>query len=175
MAQSDERDFHDFVVAHSTSLARLARLLVADPDDADDLVQTSLLRAWRVWRRVRQTDAPYAYVRKIMVNAAVSGWKRRWRNELATDPLPGLPGDDESQRVVDQDYLIRAVRSLPSRQRAAVVLRYFCDLDDAGSADVLGCNVSTVRSQISRALTHLRVAAAGDALSANPESQQEQI
>jgi RNA polymerase sigma factor (sigma-70 family) len=94
-----------------------------------------------------------------MVNAAVSGWRRGWRAELAADPLPEAPAADQYRAVADRDYLIRAVRELPPRQRAAVVLRYFSDLDDAEIADALGCSVSTVRSQISRALTSLRVAA----------------
>ena len=159
VGKAAEREFHDFVVARSGALAGLARLLAADADAAEDLLQVVLLRAWRSWRRVRQAESPEAYLRKIMVNAAVSGWRRRWRAESPADPLPEMPSDDQYRAVADRDYVIRAVRALPARQRAAVVLRYFSDLDDAEIADALGCSVSTVRSQISRALTSLRVAA----------------
>jgi RNA polymerase sigma-70 factor (sigma-E family) len=159
MGKAAEREFHDFVVERSGALAGLARLLAADHDAAEDLLQVALLRAWRSWRRVRQAEAPEAYFRKIMVNAAVSGWRRGWRAELPASPLPEVPAADQYSAVADRDYLIRAVRGLPPRQRAAVVLRYFSDLDDAEIADALGCSVSTVRSQISRALTSLRVAA----------------
>jgi RNA polymerase sigma-70 factor (sigma-E family) len=159
MGKAAEREFHDFVVARSGALAGLARLLAADADAAEDLLQVVLLRAWRSWRRVRHAESPEAYLRKIMVNAAVSGWRRGWRAELPADPLPEVPTADQYRAVADRDYLIRAVRGLPPRQRAAIVLRYFSDLDDAEIADALGCSVSTVRSQISRALTSLRVAA----------------
>ena len=161
MGKTADREFHDFVVARSGVLAGLARLLAADPDAAEDLLQVTLLRAWRSWPRLRQAEFPEAYLRKIMVNAAVSGWRRRWRAESPADPLPETErtSEDQYQAVADRDYLIRAVRGLPARQRAAVVLRYFSDLDDAEIADVLGCSVSTVRSQISRALTRLRVTA----------------
>lgn len=159
MGKAAEREFHDFVVARSGALAGLARLLAADAHAAEDLLQVSLLRAWRSWRSVRQAESPEAYIRKIMVNAAVSGWRRRWRAESPADPLPEMPAEDQYQAVADRDYLIRAVRALPPRQQAAVVLRYFSDLDDAEIADALGCGVSTVRSQISRALASLRVAA----------------
>lgn len=159
MGKAAEREFHDFVVARSGTLAGLARLLTADADAAEDLLQVVLLRAWRSWRRVRQAESPEAYIRKIMVNAAVSGWRRRWRAESPADPLPELPSEDQYRAVADRDYLVRAVRALPPRQQAAVVLRYFSDLDDAEIADALGCSVSTVRSQISRALASLRVAA----------------
>jgi RNA polymerase sigma-70 factor (sigma-E family) len=169
MGKAAEREFHDFVVARSGALAGLARLLAADADAAEDLLQITLLRAWRSWRRVRQAESPEAYLRKIMVNAAVSGWRRRWRAEAPVDPLPETPSDDQYGAVADRDYLIRAVRGLSARQRAAVVLRYFSDLDDAEIADVLGCSVSTVRSQISRALTSLRVTAGGGTLAAPGE------
>jgi RNA polymerase sigma-70 factor (ECF subfamily) len=159
MGKAAEREFRDFVVARSGALAGLARLLAADADAAEDLLQVTLLQAWRSWRRVQQAGSPEAYLRKIMVNAAVSGWRRRWRVESPTDPLPETPSEDQYRSVADRDYLIRAMRALPTRQRSAVVLRYFSDLDDAEIADLLGCSVSTVRSQISRALTSLRVAA----------------
>lgn len=170
MSKTAEREFHDFVVARSGALAGLARLLTADADAADDLLQVTLLRAWRSWRRVQQAGSPEAYLRKIMVNAAVSGWRRRWRAESPTDPLPETPAEDQYRAVADRDYLIRAIRALPARQRAAVVLRYFSDLDDAEIADTLGCSVSTVRSQISRALASLRVAADAGTLTVPSEA-----
>lgn len=173
MDGSTEQEFHDFVVTHSPALARLARLLVANPDAAKDLVQVVLLRAWRSWHRVSRAEDPDAYVRKILVNAAVSGRRRRWRGELPTSQVPELPAGDDYQRLADRDYLVGAVRALPPRQRAAVVLRYFCDLDDRAVADVPGCSVATVRSQISRALARLRVTAAPDGQPVTNPSRQE--
>lgn len=151
--------FHDFVMSRTPGLSRLARLLSPDSGAAEDLVQVTLLRAWRSWPRVTGAADPDAYVRRIMVNAAVSGWRRRWRAETPTDAVPPGVTADRFQQVDDRDYLVRTVQTLPARQRAAIVLRYFADLDDAAVADALGCSIATVRSQISRALAQLRVTA----------------
>jgi RNA polymerase sigma-70 factor, ECF subfamily len=152
------QDFREFVLNSGPDLLRLARVLVSDPSAAEDLAQTTLLRAWRSWSRVQAADDVAAYVRRIMVNAATSGWRRRWRIESPTETIPSSPIGDGYQRVDDHDQLIRALRELPARHRAAVVLRYFSDLDDSAIAGALGCSVSTVRSLISRALARLRVA-----------------
>jgi RNA polymerase sigma-70 factor (sigma-E family) len=151
--------FHDFVVSRTPGLSRLARLLSSDSGAAEDLVQVTLLRAWRSWPRVIGATDPDAYVRRIMVNTAVSAWRRRWRVEVPTDAVPQGVTADGYQQVDDRDHLVRTVRALPARQRAAIVLRYFADLDDAAVADALGCSIATVRSQISRALARLRVTA----------------
>jgi RNA polymerase sigma-70 factor (sigma-E family) len=152
------RDFREFVVTSGPGLLRLARALASDPSAAEDLAQTTLLRAWRSWSRVQAADDVDAYVRRIMVNVATSGWRRRWRIESPTDAITPPQRCDGYQRVDDHDQLIRALRELPARYRTAVVLRYFVDLDDAAIADALECSVSTVRSLISRALSRLRVA-----------------
>jgi RNA polymerase sigma-70 factor (sigma-E family) len=150
-------DFEAFVALAAPDLLRLARLLSSDPAAAEDLLQSTLLRVWRSWPKVRVATDRRAYVRRVMVNTASSGWRRRWRSEIPTDRLPETPTGDVGNRIVERDWLVRAVRGLPSRQRAAIVLRYFLDLDDATIADLLGCSVSTVGSQISRALVALRV------------------
>lgn len=160
-----ERDFREFVTARSGDLQRLARVLAGSRHDADDLVQVSLLNVWRAWSRVRSADDPDAYVRRVMVNAAASGWRRRWRGEIPTDRLPEEESADPSDAMGDRDALVRAVRSLPPRQRAAIALRYFADLDDQAVAATLDCSVSTARSQISRALAALRVRTEQDSLS----------
>jgi RNA polymerase sigma-70 factor (sigma-E family) len=152
-------DFEAFVALASADLSRLARVLSSDPAAAEDLLQSTLLRVWRSWPKARVATDRQAYVRRVMVNTASSGWRRRWRSEIPTHRLPETPIWDDGNRLVERDWLVRAVRGLPTRQRAAVVLRYFLDLDDAAIADQLGCSVSTVRSQISRALVGLRVSA----------------
>lgn len=165
MREETERDFREFVTARSGPLFRLACALTADPHHAEDLVQTALFKAWRSWHRVRSADDPDAYVRRVMVNAATSGWRRRWRGEVPSDRLPELTSSDPVDLVGDRDALVRAVRALPAKQRAAIALRYFADLDDPAIADALGCSVSTVRSQISRGLATLRVRTDRDCLS----------
>jgi len=167
---TDARDFHDFVVAGAPGLLRLARMLSADPHAGEDLMQATLLKAWSAWPRVRRADNPDAYVRRVMVNLATKNRLRRWGGEVPTAVLPELPGNDEHAASDDRDALVQAVRQLPAKQRAAVVLRYFGDLDDAAIADALTCSVTTVRSQISRALATMRVARVDDAASAKEAS-----
>ena len=101
---------------------------------------------------------PHAYVRRMVVNEHLS-WRRRHRRLVAhaqlDDLLPSVP-DHAAQHAERLDLLERVGR-LPARQRAAVVLRYYEELDDAEIASVLGCSTSTVRSNIARALATLRV------------------
>jgi RNA polymerase sigma-70 factor (sigma-E family) len=162
---ADEQDFHDFVVAASVGLARLARMLSVDPHASEDLLQATLLKTWSAWPRVRRTDNPEAYVRRVMVNTAAKGSSRRWRGEVPTGVLPEAAGPDATGVVDDRNVLVHAVRRLPARQRAAVVLRYFLDLSDQDIADSLDCSVATVRSQISRALAAMRVSSPDDSMS----------
>jgi RNA polymerase sigma-70 factor (sigma-E family) len=152
-----EAGFREFALSRSAGLYRLAVLLVADPGGAEDILQVTLVRTWRAWAKVARADNPDAYVRKIMVNAAVSMWRRPRSVEMPTATVPDKAAPSAVETVDDRLLLISAVRSLPPRQRAAVVLRYFCDLDDEAIGAILGCTISTVRSQISRALGHLRV------------------
>jgi RNA polymerase sigma-70 factor (sigma-E family) len=150
-------EFESFVDLAAPDLSKLARLLSSDPAAAEDLLQSTLLRVWRSWPKVRAATDPRAYARRVMVNTASSGWRRRWRAEIPTLRLPEAPAADQGSHIVERDWLVRAVRRLPPRQRAAIVLRYFLDLDDGAIAELLGCSVSTVRSQISRALVGLRI------------------
>ena len=164
MGRADDQDFHDFVVAGSAGLFRLARVLAPDPHAGEDLLQATLLKAWSAWPRVRRAENPEAYVRRVMVNIALKARRRRWRDETPTAVLPERPAADQLASVDDRDVLVAAIRGLPPRQRAAVVLRYFADLDDTAIADALGCSVATVRSQISRALVTLRVQPIDDSM-----------
>lgn len=164
MRRADEQDFHEFVVAASAGLARLARMLSADPHASEDLLQATLLKTWSAWPRVRKTENPDAYVRRVMVNTAAKSGRRMWRGEVPTEVLPEPAQPDDTHTVDDRNALVDAVRRLPTRQRAAVVLRYFLDLSDQDIADSLGCSVTTVRSQISRALAAIRVHSQDDSL-----------
>lgn len=163
--------FHDFVVAEGPSLYRLARLLSGDSAAAQDLVQDVLLRAWKSWPRVCAAEDRSAYVRRILVNTARSGWRRR-RLESSSRMVSAPAADDAYRQVDDREQLTEALRALAPGQRAVVVLRYFCDLDDATIAELLSCSRATVRSQVSRALARLRIAELGPALSpADPQQE----
>ena len=156
----DRESFDDFVATRSNRLLRTAYLLTHDRALAEDLVQTSLAKAWFSWGRIE--GRPEAYVRRIMVNTYSSWWRRRWNGEEATADLPERgagqgfrPGEDV--RVDDRTDLWRALARLPRRQRAVVVLRFYEDLSEAETAEIMQCSVGTVKSQASRALARLRV------------------
>jgi RNA polymerase sigma-70 factor (sigma-E family) len=143
--------FDEFVAARSRALLRTAYLLTHDHALAEDLLQTALAKAWFAWRRIE--GAPEPYVRKILVNTYASWWRRKWNGEQPTEQLPehAVPDDTEPTD------LWTAMERLPRRMRAVVVLRYFEDLTEAQTAEVLGCSVGTVKSQSSKALAKLRI------------------
>ena len=156
----DRGSFDDFVSTRSSSLLRTAYLLTHDRALAEDLVQTSLAKAWFAWGRIE--GRPEAYVRRIMVNTYASWWRRRWNGEEATAELPErAPGSGhrpaEDVRVDDRTDLWRALARLPKRQRAVVVLRFYEDLSEIETAEIMQCSVGTVKSQASRALARLRL------------------
>src|SRR6516164_700109 len=154
-----EVSFEEFVYARSGSLLRTALLLTGQNQaEAEDLLQLALERAYRHWPRVCRSGEPERYVRGILANASADRWRRPARR--AERPLPGPGADpalpDHSAAVADRDYLLRALAALPPRQRAVLVLRYFDDLSEAETADMLGCSLGTVKSQAARGLARLR-------------------
>lgn len=151
----DDVSFAEYVASRGHALARLAYLLSGSHADADDLVQSALAKAYARWPHIATLDSPDAYVRRILANQHVSWWRAR-RRERLTDHTPEVAVSDTTAAQATADLLRDGVRSLPPRQRAAIVFRYYEDLDDAAIADALGCSVATVRSQISRALASLR-------------------
>ena len=145
--------FEEFVAARSSALLRTAYLLTRDHALAEDLLQTALTKAYLAWGRVE--GAPEPYVRRIVVNTYASWWRRKWNGERPTDELPETAHHDDS--VGESGDLWDALGRLPRRQRAVVVLRYFEDLTEAQTADLLGISVGTVKSQTSKALAKLRI------------------
>jgi len=146
-------EFGAFVAARGNALWRSAWLLTSDHQLAEDLVQTALAKSWRAWSRVGP-DSFEAYVRRVLFTTYVSWWRRKWRGERPTAELP-----ETATTAVDTDArndLVAALAGLPRGQRAVVVLRYFEDLTEQQTADLLGISVGTVKSQCSRALTSLR-------------------
>jgi len=148
---ADRPDFDQFVAARSTALLRTAYLLTHDHGLAEDLLQ----KAWVAWRRI--DGLPEAYVRRILVNTYATWWRRKWNGELATGEMPERVDADPSSAADQNHDLWAAMERLPRRQRAVVVLRYFEDLTETQTADLLGCSVGTVKSQTSKALAKLRI------------------
>lgn len=148
--------FREFVQEHWGQLTRSAYLLTGDRSYAEDLVQSALEKTHRKWRKVSAMDAPVAYVRRAMVNTAISWRRRRSFGEVPALPVDAARADDPYGQVEQRQQLLAALRTLPPKMRAVLVLRYFEDLTEQDVADALGCSVGTVKSQTSRGLQRLR-------------------
>jgi RNA polymerase sigma-70 factor (sigma-E family) len=148
-------DFSAFVMSRWPGLVRLAFGLTGDRWAAEDIAQATLARAFVAWRRVRRADDPDAYLRRILVNTSNRRFRRRRMAEQPGDP-PETAVEGPADLVGERAVLLAALRQLPPRQRAVVVLRYWEDLTDAQIGAALGCSPGTVRSQLSRALAKLR-------------------
>jgi RNA polymerase sigma-70 factor (sigma-E family) len=155
----DREQFREFMVSRWPELVRLGYALTGDRWLAEDLAQTALAGACAAWGRVRRADDPDAYVRRILINASNRRFRRRRPAEEAWR-LPEAPLADPAALAGQRSDLMTALRGLPPRQRAVIVLRYWGDLSDAQVAALLGCSEGTVRSQAWRALAKLRVSAA---------------
>jgi RNA polymerase sigma-70 factor (sigma-E family) len=148
-------DFSAFATSRWPGLVRLAFGLTGDRWLAEDIAQTTLARAYVAWRRVSRADDPDAYLRRILINASHRRFRRRRVTEQPGDP-PEMAIDGPAELVGERAAVLTALRQLPPRQRAVIVLRYWADLTDAQIAATLGCSPGTVRSQLSRALAKLR-------------------
>ena len=160
MDQRDEQDFAEYFAAKRDFVRRTAFLLCGDWHRADDLAQTAFVALHRRWHRIRDRGATDAYLRKTLVRAAIDESRRPWRREQYVDRLPEPdPGEGRlDDQVATRADLMKALREVPPKQRAVLVLRYFEGLDVAGVAKVLGCSEGNVKSQTARGLRHLRAA-----------------
>lgn len=151
---SDEQ-FADFVAGALPRLLRFAHVLTGNPAAAEDLVQTALGRSWRAWQ-LRRIDDPQAFVREVMVNTYASWYRRHGgRETLTANPPENMIIEDLAERIDDRDVIWRALLTLPSRQRAVIVLRYYEELSEVEIAVVMGTSTGTVKSQAARALRRL--------------------
>ena len=152
--------FEEFVLKRWGALLRTTTFLVGDRHAAEDVLQTALLRTARRWPQAR--DNPEAYVRRVLINLAKDGRRNRGRrlDEAPLDLSGGRPGSEpatpEPTGPEARDELVGALRMLPPRQRAAVVLRYWEDLSVAETAALMGCSEGTVKSAANRGLERLR-------------------
>jgi RNA polymerase sigma-70 factor (sigma-E family) len=155
----DSRDaaFDEFVRGRASALLRSAYLLTSDRHAAEDLLQEVLEQMYVRWKRIY--GSPEAYARKALVNRATNRWRRRRRRPETPmrDGLdPVLP--DHADGVAVHTAVLTALRDLPPRQRAVVVLRYLDDLSETDTAETLGCAVGTVKAHAARGLARLRAA-----------------
>jgi len=155
-----ERDaaFTAFVEQATPSLLRTAWLLTGDHHAAHDLVQAALVRTYVAWPRVRPETA-LAYARRILVNERTDRWRRTGAElAVATPPESAATAGSATE---DRDVVVRLLATLPDQQRKVVVLRYYADLSEQATADVLNISVGTVKSASSRGLATLRAQLAG--------------
>ena len=155
MSQAREDDFASYLAARQAAMLRTAYLLVGDSATAEDVVQTAFAKLYLAWDKVRDRGAMDAYVRRIVVNECHSLRRRPWhRREITTDTLPETAAPEAD--ATDAAEVWRWVATLPPRQRAVIVLRYYEQLSEAEIAAALGISEGTVKSQASRALAGLR-------------------
>jgi RNA polymerase sigma-70 factor (sigma-E family) len=161
-------EYDELYAALWPRLVRTAYAVSGDLGVAEDAVQTAFAKAYRSWWRISRLESPAAYVRKMAVNEVLNNRRRASRrHEVSRADLPEAPAVHQD-RALAHDEMWRAVSTLPPRQRAVLVLRYYEDLSEQQIADVLGCRPGTVKSQASAALATLR-ARLGDPTRAGEE------
>ncbi len=150
-------DFDGWVASRSQALVRFAYLVTGSQDAADEAVQTALTKACEHWSRISRTSDQDAYVRRMIVNAHISWWRKFRKRESSVAVVhQSAYVDDPATTVARTDAVWRLCQTLPTRQRAAVVLRFYEDLTYPEIAAVLDCPEATARSYIHRALAALR-------------------
>ena len=151
-------DFDTWVAARGPGLLRLAYTLTGNRADAEDVVQEALARALPRWERIGRVDNVDAYVRRMVVNAHTSWWRRWRRRESPVAELRDSVVEDHGGTFDDHRRLWLACQALPEIQRTAVVLRYYEQLEYAEIADLTGVREGSVRARVSRGIAALRAA-----------------
>ncbi len=152
-----DMSFDAFVRAERGRNLRLAVLLAGDASAGQDLLQTAHEQLYRRYRKHGVPDFPDRYMRTCLVRAASRSWRlRARRSEVLVQEAPEGPSGAHDAAVVARQHLLPALRRLTPRQRHVLALRYFADLSEAETAELLGCSVGTVKSLTHRALVRLR-------------------
>ncbi|HEY9524775.1 MAG TPA: SigE family RNA polymerase sigma factor [Thermopolyspora sp.] len=155
MRSDDEATFREYVAGGMQSWRRTAYLLCQDWHTADDLVSVTCGKLYKHWSRVRALGNIDAYVRRMLLNAWLDERRRPWRRERPTRDVPDRPAPQVADETEHGDVR-RLLADLPPRRRAAIVLRYYCDLSVEETAEALGVSPGTVKSLTSRGLLTLR-------------------
>ncbi len=155
-ADRSAAELERFLAERADHLLRTAVLLSGSREAGEDLLQTAVERLLRRWRRFE--GDPEGYLRRTLCNLATDGLRRagRWRQKERLLRAEVRPAQDATGEVDLRDALVRLLLQLPVRQRAVLVLRYWEQLTDAETAEILGCAEGTVKSAASRGLTRLR-------------------
>jgi RNA polymerase sigma-70 factor (sigma-E family) len=150
-------EYDDVYAALWPRLVRTAYAVTRDRGLAEDAVQTAFAKAYRSWRRISRLDAPEAYLRRMVINEVLNDRRlARRRHEVSRAEPPERTGPEGSDVALAHGEMWDALATLPPRQRAVLVLRYYEDLSEQQIADAMGCRPGTVKSQASAALSSLR-------------------
>ncbi|WP_327262881.1 SigE family RNA polymerase sigma factor [Streptomyces sp. NBC_01232] len=150
-------EFHAFFERHHAELARLACMLIGEPDGADDLAADALVAVWHRWDRVRRADHPLAYARGIVANMARTRIRAAVRERRRIVLFWSNRSEEADAPDVAAALDVRtALARLPFRKRACVVLRHALDLSEKDTALALGISVGTVKSQTSKGMAELQ-------------------
>ncbi|WP_037812620.1 SigE family RNA polymerase sigma factor [Streptomyces sp. NRRL S-1022] len=149
-------EFEEYVRTRHDALLRSARRLVGDPLEAQDLLQTALLRMYGRWDLIADKQLADGYLRRVMINTRTEWWRARKLQELPTSQLPDASVEDSAEQHADRGLLMDIMRVLAPQQRSVVVLRYWEQMSTDETAAALGMAPGTVKSTLHRALTRLR-------------------
>ncbi|GAB2458746.1 SigE family RNA polymerase sigma factor [Nocardioides hungaricus] len=150
--ETRDGEFSEYVAASWPRLVRTAVLLGCSPTEAEDVVQSALVRCLVNWSKVSRADDRDAYVHRVLINTFTSARRRHWTRERPVAEPPDGHHDDATAAYDDADAVLRSLRRLTPEHRIAVVLRYYTNLDERQMAAVLGVAPGTVKSRLSRAL-----------------------
>jgi len=144
---------------HYRSLVRLAVLLVRDVATAEEVVQDSFIAMHGAWRRLRDTEKALSYLRQSVVNRSRSVLRHRMVvDKNAPKPAPDMPSAEQGAlSLLERSAVIAALRTLPPRQREALVLKFYADLSEAQIANTMGISRGAVKSHTARGVAALRV------------------
>jgi RNA polymerase sigma-70 factor (sigma-E family) len=156
MGTDPDAQYAEYVGARLARLHKTAYLMCGDPHRAADLVQTTLVSLYLHWRRASAADNLDGYVHRIMARRFVDEQRRPWSRVLLRPWLPEPQPEPDDDRLTERDRLVTALRAVPPRQRAVLVLRFFADLSVQETAAALGCATGTVKSQCARGLATMR-------------------
>jgi RNA polymerase sigma-70 factor (sigma-E family) len=149
-------DFEEYVRTRHDALLRSARRLVPDPLDAQDLLQTALLRTYRRWDGIADKQLADAYLRRVMINTRTEWWRAQKLHESPSAQLPDASVEDSTEQHADRTLLMDLIKKLAPQQRAVVVLRLWEQMSTQETATALDMAPGTVKSTLHRALAQLR-------------------
>jgi len=161
--EASEREFADYFRARRDMVRRTAYMMCGDWHKADDHAQAAFVALHRNWRKIRDREAIDSWMRRTLTRAVIDESRRPWRREKSTADHVEVAVPPAADTMATRQVLVDGLRTVPPRQRAVLVLRFFEGLDVAETAKVMGCSEGTVKSQTARGLEALR-AALGDVL-----------